>query len=118
MKSLAIATGLVLLLAASAAAAERVSSSTLERMGLGRMAQLSDTGGMAVRGKGPYDSRFFSFAPRTSAGFPTFRGPSMNYNPSFPGNSTMGGNLPSGMGGGNLPTGGFNLGSFFGPQGT
>jgi hypothetical protein len=113
MKSFAIALGLLLLVAATAAASERaVSSKTLDHMGLGSMVQLSDADGMAIRGKGPYDSRFLSFAPRTGDSFPTFRGPSRFYGAPFPtsgGTGGLGGTLPSGF---NL-----DLGSFVGQLG-
>jgi hypothetical protein len=55
MKSFAIACAL-LLFAASASAAEPVAKSTLASMGLGNMQQLSDTDGLAVRGKGAWTS--------------------------------------------------------------
>jgi hypothetical protein len=56
MKSAAIATALLVLLAATAAAGEMaVSKATLAEMGLGPMQPLSDHDGLAVRGKGILD---------------------------------------------------------------
>ena len=53
MKSFAIACAVVLAFAATASAGEKaVSKSTLSSMGLAGMQQMSDTDGLAVRGKG------------------------------------------------------------------
>ena len=52
MKNFALACAALTLLAATASAAEPVSKSTLASMGLGGMQEMSDTDGMAVRGKG------------------------------------------------------------------
>jgi hypothetical protein len=52
MKNFAIACAAVVLLAATASAAEPVAKSTLASMGLGGMQQMSDNDGMAVRGLG------------------------------------------------------------------
>lgn len=53
MKSIAMATAAMLLVAAGATAGElAVSNSTLDNMGLGSMERMSDDAGLAVRGKG------------------------------------------------------------------
>lgn len=55
MKTFAIACAVLTLFAATASAAElAVSNSTLGSMGLGSMQPMSDTDGLAVRGKGVY----------------------------------------------------------------
>jgi hypothetical protein len=59
MKTLAIAS-LVMLFAAPAMAGEAaVPALTLQGMGLSKMQQMSDDDGLAVRGKGPFDNQFF-----------------------------------------------------------
>ncbi|MEX0679506.1 MAG: hypothetical protein WD063_20700 [Pirellulales bacterium] len=59
MKTFAIASVFVLLSAATASAGDlAVSKSTLDNMGLGGMQQLSDSDGLAVRGKGPFEDMF------------------------------------------------------------
>ncbi len=53
MKNVAIASVILMLFAATASAADlAVSNSTLANMGLGSMQVMSDTDGLAVRGKG------------------------------------------------------------------
>jgi hypothetical protein len=52
MKSLAIATVLLLSAAVASAADRSVSNPTLDDMGLGTMQSLGDDGGLTVRGKG------------------------------------------------------------------
>jgi hypothetical protein len=56
MKNFAFAYAALMLLAATASAAEPVAKSTLSSMGLGSMQQMSDNDGLAVRGKGTYAS--------------------------------------------------------------
>lgn len=51
MKNFAFACAALMLLAATASAAEPVAKSTLSSMGLGSMQQMSDNDGLAVRGK-------------------------------------------------------------------
>jgi hypothetical protein len=56
MRNLLLACAVLTLLSAAASAGERsVSPSTLHQMGLSSMQTLSDSDGLAVRGKGPLD---------------------------------------------------------------
>jgi hypothetical protein len=52
MKNFAFACAALMLLAATASAAEPIAKSTLSSMGLGSMQIMSDNDGLAVRGKG------------------------------------------------------------------
>jgi hypothetical protein len=52
MKNFAFACAALMLLAATASAAEPVAKSTLSSMGLGSMQTMTDNDGLAVRGKG------------------------------------------------------------------
>jgi hypothetical protein len=54
MKNIAIACAALMLFAATASAAEKVSKSTLSSMGLSGMQEMSDSDGLAVRGKGTF----------------------------------------------------------------
>jgi hypothetical protein len=57
MKTLVIVCTVVMLFAATASAGDlAISKASLGSMGLGTMQSLSDSDGMAVRGKGPFDS--------------------------------------------------------------
>jgi hypothetical protein len=138
MKTLVIAS-LVTLFAGTAMAGDTaVSASTLKGMGLGKMQQMSDSDGRAVRGKGPFDSNFFwnrttfgaDGGPSGSAGF---QGPSLNnhFGDRFgwqgtggsmgdptpggttPGGTTPGGTTPGGTSLGTIPgLGGISFGGF------
>jgi hypothetical protein len=108
MKTFAIASLAVLLSATTAWAGDfAVSKSTLDTMGLGRMHQLSDHDGLAIRGKGPFDllgggggsSLFSSFPTGAGPRGPSFGGPTHGFEFQFP---DMGG-LPGQTGD---PTGG------------
>lgn len=54
MKNIAIACAALMLFAATASAGEKVSKSTLSSMGLSGMQEMSDSDGLAVRGKGTF----------------------------------------------------------------
>ncbi len=59
MKKFAIACAALVVVASmavSASAADAISKSTLSSMGFGSMQQISDTDGLAIRGKGTYAS--------------------------------------------------------------
>lgn len=117
MRTLAFAAAFVLLSAAAAYAGDSaVSTSTLDSMGLGRMRQLTDRDGLAVRGKGPFDDLFGAIIP----GWPTFMPPTTPDDPPTPhppqspfgswpfGGTSMGGGFPSGVDG--SPVGGSTFG--------
>lgn len=120
MKTLAIAVSLVLFSAATTMADDlAVSKSTLNRMGLASMTQLSDHDGLAIRGKGHFDSMGWQVAnwpfptPPTHGNptgppAPPSNNPSVPNFPSFPG---FGGGSGS-MFGGLFGSGGFNLNLF------
>jgi hypothetical protein len=120
MKTLAIALTCVLFSAVTAAAGEMaVSDSTLKGMGLASMSPLSDTDGLAIRGKGPFDSMPWQTAnwpfPSTQThGAPTgppappSNDPTGPNFPSFPGFSGGSGSLFGGLFGSN----GFNINLF------
>jgi hypothetical protein len=54
-------------------------------MGLNKMQQLSDADGSTVRGKGPYDGRFFSTAPLGGTRGPSFSAQFSSHFTNFPG---------------------------------
>jgi hypothetical protein len=120
MKSLVIASALVLFAAHAVAAEGPVSAATLAGMGLENMQQLSDRDGQAVRGKGPFDAAFFwnrnNFGSSTGPAAPGFQGPTMSnrfadrfgfpgFGDSIPGGGTPGGGTPGGNTPGGIPSG-------------
>lgn len=112
MKTLALAS-LVMLFAATAMAGDAaVPASTLDGMGLAKMQQMSDTDGMTVRGKGPFDNQFFFgegfHGPTLTNSFADHFG-WQGLSGSLGGDSNPGG--MGGMGGNGTPGGASNPGS-------
>jgi hypothetical protein len=98
MKTLVFAS-LASLFAATAAAGEvAVPARTLEGVGLATMQQLSNADGLAIRGKGPFDNRFFfngAARPTLTSSFGSRFGFQSLGGMDPPGN-TPGGNPPAG----------------------
>jgi hypothetical protein len=116
MKTLVLASLLTLVAATALGAEKAVSSNTLQGMGLEKMQNLSDRDGNAIRGKGPFDNRFFTM--------PTPLAPNQNLGPTFGSFTGFGLNPPTPPGGNNnppsgnnnpptTPPGGIDFGSFF-----